>query len=529
MIDPQDEKVQSRSVSKDVDNDMASGVGSAAVPDDGVDPSPGLSAGAAPAATGSIRKRDSKSASSQILSPDQVREQLSHLTESSSHVDIAKLDVLLKDYDSLKEKVGKLKSLLGRSAKAQREAKVELDATQKRLDASLREIDRLNKKIDKLANRPTHMELLADFESNFDRALLQIGPSIGGASASHHQAGGQDTASPAAPNAAFAVGGALAHHRPATSSSSGHSEDNTVVDGLLMQELAETRQRLEKIESLNSALVYRSSQLEAEALERNRERDELLNKLSRVELEKRMAVLEAEHATKAMQMSEACLKEMQLEIDLVTQASATANARAVQGEQLLRTAKTDKQNAQQLEVKVQALQEWALASSEAKALAQERVRLLETQLRSLQMGGGSIGSASMDSSPLSASERIIFSKGASLVVGAGDTAVKVIRLTDEQARTVRLSERVVLRWKLDLTQDDATIDFSLMQAECDTPVKRKAARYLIQNRLIKGGAAGETENAFILDNACTLTWSNAKAWIRPKTVKYNIEAVVLSY
>jgi myosin heavy subunit len=447
---------------------------------------------------------------SQVLTPDQVRDEFRCINPNSP-INVSKLQVLLKDYDSLKEKVGKLKSLLGRSAKAQREAKVELESTQKRLDASLREIDRLNKKIDKLVNRPTHMELLADFESNFDRALLQIGPSI---ASQHQQAGGQDTASAASTASIVLANPSM--------------QEDTVVDGLLMQELADSKHRVDKLESLNSALVNRSSQLEVELLERKRERDELLTKLSHMELEKRMAVLEAEHATKAIQASEASLKEMQLEIDLVTRASAKFNARAAQGEQLMKTVKTDKQHVQQLEAKVQALQEWALASSEAKTLAQERVRLLENHLRSLQLSAGTTGSASEGSldSPM---EKILFSKSASLVVGAGDTAVRVFSLTPEQARTVRLSERVVLRWKLDLTQDDATLDFSLMQGECETLAKRKAARYLIKDRLIKGGAAGETENAFILDNMCTLSWSNAKAWIRPKTLKYSIEAVVLAY
>lgn len=70
---------------------------------------------------------------------------------------ITAIQTVLKDHDGLKDKVNKLKSLLGRSAKAQREAKVDLDATQKRLEAALREIERLNKKIEKLSNRPTHM------------------------------------------------------------------------------------------------------------------------------------------------------------------------------------------------------------------------------------------------------------------------------------------------------------------------------------------------------------------------------------
>lgn len=441
------------------------------------------------------------------LKPDDVLEEFRKLKDGTSSVDASKLQVLLKDYDSLREKVGKLKSLLGRSAKAQREAKVELEATQKRLDASLREIDRLNKRIDKLANRPTHMELLADFEANFDRALLQLAPTAAG-SAGYHQEGGEGTASPAA-----AV--------PAS------SHDDTVINGLLLQELADFKQRIEKLESLNGALVNRSARLESEVLERNRERDELLTKLSHMELEKRMAVLEAEQATKAMHDTEVSLKEMQMEIDLVTKASVTANVRAAHGEQLIKAVKTDKQHVQKLEAKVQALQEWALASSEAKTLAQERIRLLEAQLQSQQLKGS--GSAAPSGQQASTSERILFSKGASLVVGAGDVAVKVLSLSEEQCRTVRLSERVVLRWQFDLTQDDATIDFSIAQADCGAPSKRKNARYLVENRLITGGAAGETENAFALENACTLVWSNAKAWIRPKTVKYSIEAVVIAY
>lgn len=67
------------------------------------------------------------------------------------------IQLILKDHDALKEKVGKLKSLLGRSAKAQREAKVEMDATQKKLDQALNEVQKLKRKIEKLSNRPSHM------------------------------------------------------------------------------------------------------------------------------------------------------------------------------------------------------------------------------------------------------------------------------------------------------------------------------------------------------------------------------------
>ena len=70
--------------------------------------------------------------------------------------DVPAIQAILKEYVGLKEKVDKLKSLLGRSAKAQRETKVELEASQKRLSQALREIERLNKKLETLQSRPTH-------------------------------------------------------------------------------------------------------------------------------------------------------------------------------------------------------------------------------------------------------------------------------------------------------------------------------------------------------------------------------------
>jgi hypothetical protein len=408
-----------------------------------------------------------------------------------SHVDNETLQVILKEHEALKDKTGKLKSLLGRSAKAQRENKIDLDVTVKRLDVALREIDKLNKKIDKLANRPTHMELLADFETNFDRAMLSVG-----------QTGGQDTASVTQP-ASFEL-----------------ETSGAVVDTLLMQELAESKQRIEKLEGLNAALGQRSTQLENEAKERKRERDDLANKVSHLELEKRMAVMEAEHATKAMQEKAASLAEMQMEIDLVTRASRSANMRAAQGEEMAKTVKTDRQHVLQLESQVEALQEWALASAEAKTLAQERVRLLESQLQYLKQ--------ETLTSSATPGERILFTKSASLVVGAGDIGVRVLQLDEDQLKTLKRSDRVVLRWQFDMKSEDLDIRFSVLKGACDTVAKRKKADYLIKDRAVKGGAGGEMENAFAVQNASTLLWSNVKSWIKPKTIRYSIEAVVVN-
>jgi chromosome segregation ATPase len=86
-----------------------------------------------------------------------ANEELSQLIIAGkiSSDDVFATKSILNDYTGLKEKVEKLKSLLGRSAKAQREAKVDLDASQKRLTSAMKEIERLHQKLDKLQTRPS--------------------------------------------------------------------------------------------------------------------------------------------------------------------------------------------------------------------------------------------------------------------------------------------------------------------------------------------------------------------------------------
>ena len=433
-----------------------------------------------------------RTAQNKELSADQAIEQLHRWIKEGKfpQSDTGAMKIIVKDHDVQKEKIVKLKSLLGRSAKAQREAKVDLDATQKKLDNAMREIERLNKKIDKLANRPTHMELLADFETNFDRALLSVGS---------QQVGGEETA-------------------PSASMASALEKESAVVDHLLMQELNDARARVEKLESLNAALMHRASQLEGEVKDRRRENDELSNKVSRLELEKRMAVMEAEHATRSMQEKAASLAEMQMEIDMVTRASMTANVRAAHGEEIMKTVKSDKKRVQELESQVQALQEWALASSEAKTLAQERVKLLETQLRALQHGN----------SAQAGEEHILSIYKGSLVVGAGDINSHVVVLEDSALEEAKSADRVVLRWHFDLNKEDLSIDFSLLKGKCADKSMHKNADTIIDKRVVRGGAEGEQEYAFGVDNACTMVFSNVKSWIRPRTVRYTVSLLVLS-
>ena len=235
--------------------------------------------------------------------------------------------------------------------------------------------------------------------------------------------------------------------------------------------------------------------------------------------------MEAEQASRTLQDKTASLQEMQLELELVTRASASAKARAEQEQERIQHATTDRQHVVDLESQVAALQEWALAANEAKSLAQERVRLLETQVRTLQ---GSHGQSHPKHAALeNSAERVLFSKPGSIVVGAGDQACTVVELSADDVKSVKFSERVILRWRFDLVQDDAQIDFSILKSKCETKPKQKAADYLVRDRPVVGGAAGETENAFAIQNACTLLWSNSKAWIRPKTVRYNVEAIAV--
>lgn len=150
-------------------------------------------------------------------------------------------------------------------------------------------------------------ELLADFEANFDRALLSVGRHQ--QQQQHQQAGGEDTAPPL-------------------------ESKEAAVDTLLLQEVAESKQRMEKLETLNATLQNRSAQLELELSEKARECNEFKTKITHLQLEKRMAVMEAENASKELQRKVAELEEMQMELDMVTKASVRASAKAAVGEEM---------------------------------------------------------------------------------------------------------------------------------------------------------------------------------------------------
>lgn len=81
---------------------------------------------------------------------------------------------LQKENENLKEKIAKLKNLLSRSASASKTVITELNATKGKFSQANATIARLTMRCENLANRPTHLDLLANFEARFDAAVLSI-------------------------------------------------------------------------------------------------------------------------------------------------------------------------------------------------------------------------------------------------------------------------------------------------------------------------------------------------------------------
>ena len=123
-------------------------------------------AAAAAAPSGAAKAHTPAAAAKGSYTAEDASSELAELTASGR--DVPALRSILKEHPGLKEKIDKLKSLLGRSAKAQREAKVDLEGTQKRLAQAVRENERLNQKLDKLQSRPTHRECITLCRQSFD-------------------------------------------------------------------------------------------------------------------------------------------------------------------------------------------------------------------------------------------------------------------------------------------------------------------------------------------------------------------------
>ena len=126
------------------------------------------------------------------------------------------------------------------------------------LDMAKDEVRKLHSKVEMLVNRPTHMDLLADFETNFDRALLSMHPEQreGG------QSGGEN---PSSTNVS-----SIYH---VERDESNCEEGGSSMQSMLMTELSEVKSRMEQLEGLNAALLSRNSKLEKMSGKMSIERD----------------------------------------------------------------------------------------------------------------------------------------------------------------------------------------------------------------------------------------------------------------
>jgi len=197
--------------------------------------------------------------------------------------------------------------------------------------------------------------------------------------------------------------------------------------------------------------------------------------------------------------------------DLVTKSSLDANTRATEVLESTKLARASEEYTRQLELKVAAMEEWALASASAKQIAVDRCNELENKLRALNYEDHFQAMSSSAS-------RVLLKETSSLVVGAGMKAKHVVRLDGiEQSSHFD----VTLRFKLDISPKDSDIVFSVFRGEGKKQTKDFAVIY---NRRINGGGAGEVDNAFE-DNTCTIVFCNSHSWIRPRIVKFSIEAI----
>jgi hypothetical protein len=149
--------------------------------------------------------------------------------------DSSKIQSVLRENAVLKEKIAKLKTLLTRSAKVSKETKLDLEQHKRLLDVAKKEVERLNDRIEELASRPTHMDLLADFETNFDRALMNLHTEKISPVEAVRQSVGQATE---------------------------QNKDEENVYNMLMTELNQAKVRVEHMENMNSAVKKRTVQLE---------------------------------------------------------------------------------------------------------------------------------------------------------------------------------------------------------------------------------------------------------------------------
>ena len=291
-----------------------------------------------------------------------------------------------------------------------------------------------------------------------------------------------------------------------------------------------------------------------DALEETKlDRDLWQSKCNDYQLESRMAKMEMERAIRAVKEKSATLEEMQLEMNLMyksvsdaySQASDNSKYNSINSNNNSHLSNHDRnslsnEKAEEMKAKMEALQEWAIASANVKSVLTERIAILTEQVKELKRPTGendinddfqstvdnsSIPSKDMEGGP---HERKLWSKTSSLVVGAGMVGSFVVYLGDDL--NIQQDETIILKWKFDITPADTDIEYSILKGVHQEKLSR-ARRHTIDTVLkdthVISGGAGEVQGAFAIQNACTLIWSNEKSWIRPKTIKFYLQAYAI--
>ena len=198
------------------------------------------------------------------------------------------ISALQKENEALKEKVVKLKNLLSRSAAASKSVSTELNVTKGKLDEANANIARLTIRCESLANRPTHLDLLANFEARFDAAVLSI---------ENHkdiQSGGENS-------------GGTSHVSGNQKVGSINIRDDEHEHEKVSNELYEAKSRID-------TLLLRAAKLEESNEKLLNEREEIDRKLLSLQDEIRIRTDTEQNLKKQLQNKSWELEEMQIEI-----------------------------------------------------------------------------------------------------------------------------------------------------------------------------------------------------------------------
>jgi len=184
-------------------------------------------------------------------------------TQMISQSSVSNLQASLRENIALKDKVSKLKVLPSKSSKASKELKADMESYKQALERSHVEIGRLNHRVEMLVSRPTHMDILLDFETKFDKAVLSVNKGL-------VQSGGEDPSS--SPNDSKEMwyrqrsGVEWNDGRPNEATIEEENFDETLPPShsKVLNELVDAKGSVKQLESTNVSLLHQVSKLEQE-------------------------------------------------------------------------------------------------------------------------------------------------------------------------------------------------------------------------------------------------------------------------